>query len=110
MSTIPFALSSSASSGISTIFRDLLPQSIRNFLPVARNRGRIIETSKTIGNESVEEMLFAISTALAPNLSNDIGERQIQNLPLKIPCPFGDWPAELWPSSVEYGSSSYVEN
>ena len=53
MSTIPFALSTGASSRIGTIFRDLLPQRIRNFLPVARIRERVIDTSKEIRNESV---------------------------------------------------------
>ena len=110
MSTIPVALSTGACSAIATIFRDLLPQRLRNFRPVARNRERIIDASNEIRNESVEEMLLAVSTALRPNLSNDIGEMQVQNTSRGFSCLFGDWPAELWASPSKDGSLNHAEN
>ena len=77
MSTIPFALSTDVSSGIGTIFRDLLRRHMRNFLPVARTRETVIEMSKEIRNESVASR--------------------------EIPCPLGDWPAELWATPLRTG-------
>ena len=110
MSAISLALSTSGSGGIGAIVRDLLPGRLRHFLPVARNREPVTDTSKEVGNESIEEMLFAISAALGPNLSNNVGEVHVQCISEEIPCPFGDWPTELWPPSLKNESQSHVED
>ena len=110
MSTIRFALSTRASRDIGTILRDLLRWRVRNFLPVAGSRESVIDTSREIRNESVEEMLRSISTGFAPKLSNDNGERPVKTKSRELPCPFGDWPAELWVPCLRDGSSNHAEN
>ncbi|HXB71890.1 MAG TPA: hypothetical protein VNY05_26870 [Candidatus Acidoferrales bacterium] len=76
--------------GIGAVCGSLLARLMGDFLPVARNRERLVDMAKEIASESVDEMLVAIPAARAINLSNT-ADVPVQYLPAKILNPFGDW-------------------
>lgn len=63
---------------------------IRGFLPVTRNRERLVGLAKEIASESIDEMLVAIPGRSTASRSNT-ADVPVQYLSRRVPCPFGDW-------------------
>jgi short-subunit dehydrogenase len=76
--------------GIGAVYGNLWARRVRDFLPVARNRERLVDLAKEIDSKNVDEMLVAIPGGSTANLSNT-ADVLVQYLPPKLLSPFGDW-------------------
>jgi hypothetical protein len=63
---------------------------MRDFLPVARDRKRLVDLAKEIASKGVDEMLVAIPGRSTANLSNT-ADVPVQYLSRRVLSPFGDW-------------------
>jgi hypothetical protein len=79
-----------AALGICAVYADLLARRISNFLLVTRNRERLADLPKETRSEYADEMLVDMPGATATNFWNTAGPA-VEQLPQRIPCPFGDW-------------------
>jgi hypothetical protein len=79
-----------AALGIGAVYGNFLVLRIRDFLPLARNRERLVDLAKETPRKIVDDMLVAIPEARAANLSNT-ADVPVQYLSQGTPSPFGDW-------------------
>jgi hypothetical protein len=69
---------------------DGLARRIHDFFPVTRNQKPLVDLSKVITCENIDEMLI-FAPGVAASHFWKTADLQVEQLPLKIGSPFGDW-------------------